>query len=69
MTSMPMNAGFAVNKVAIDAPWRWLAAGWRDMWAAPVLSLGYGVCVVGGGLVIVAALWRSGLASLIPVAR
>lgn len=68
MTSMPMNAGFAVNKVAIDAPWRWLAAGWRDMWAAPALSLGYGVCVVGGGLVIVTALWRSGLASLIPVA-
>ncbi len=62
------NAGFAVNKVATDAPWRWLGAGWRDMRAAPLLSLGYGLCVVGGGLVIVTALWRTGLSSLIPVA-
>ena len=28
--------------VPIDAPWTWLAAGWRDMWRAPWLSLGYG---------------------------
>lgn len=68
MTSTPMNTSFEVNRVAIDAPWRWLAAGWRDMWAAPVQSLGYGICVVGGGLIIVAALWRLNLSSLIPVA-
>ena len=59
---------FAVNRVTVDAPWRWLGAGWRDMWAAPLQSIGYGICVVGGGLVIIAGLWRSGLSSLIPVA-
>ena len=33
----------AVKTVAADAPWTWLAAGWRDMWHYPMLSLGYGV--------------------------
>ncbi len=28
--------------VPFDAPWAWLAAGWRDLWTQPVLSLGYG---------------------------
>lgn len=32
----------APHKVPSDAPWNWLAAGWRDLWQAPVLSLGYG---------------------------
>ena len=52
----------------MDAPWRWLGAGWKDLWAAPVLSIGYGLLVVGGGALLVLALWRAGLASLIPVA-
>jgi len=33
---------FVVKSVAFDAPWAWLAAGWRDMWATPAISLGYG---------------------------
>src|SRR5262249_2733454 len=33
----------ALNEVAFDAPWDWLACGWRDFWAAPVVSLSYGV--------------------------
>lgn len=68
MTSAPMNAGFAVNRVSIDAPWRWLGAGWRDLCAAPMQSLGYGLFIVGGGLLIIAALWRFHMSSLIPVA-
>ena len=28
-------AGVTVGRVAFDAPWSWLAAGWRDMWAVP----------------------------------
>lgn len=67
-TTASSNAAIAVNRVPMDAPWRWLAAGWRDMWTAPLLSIGYGLCIVGGGVVIVAALWRAALASLIPVA-
>ncbi len=51
-----------------DAPWRWLAAGWRDLLKTPFLSVGYGVAVIGGGAAIVYALWRTGNAPLVPVA-
>src|SRR5215467_1571330 len=36
-------AGVIVEQVPFDAPWNWLAAGWRDMWTAPRVSLAYGV--------------------------
>ena len=32
----------AIRRVAFDAPWAWLAAGWRDLWSSPVISLTYG---------------------------
>src|SRR5215468_10558306 len=35
-------AGVIVEQVPFDAPWNWLAAGWRDLWAAPRISLAYG---------------------------
>lgn len=54
--------------LTMDAPWRWLGAGFRDMMRAPHLSLGYGALVIGGGAGIVYLLWQSGYASLIPVA-
>ena len=56
-----------IRKIATDAPWRWLAAGWGDIKRAPAMSLGYGLAVVGAGLAINAILWRSGLSSWIPV--
>lgn len=55
-------------RLPLDAPWRWLAAGWRDLWAAPIQSIGYGVLIVGGGGLIIYVLWRAGLAALVPVA-
>ena len=36
-------SGVTVEQVAFDAPWSWLAAGWRDMWTVPHVSLAYGV--------------------------
>ena len=36
-------AGVTVEQVPFDTPWNWLAAGWRDMWAIPRISLAYGV--------------------------
>ncbi len=33
---------FRINEISFDAPWQWLAAGWRDMWSVPAVSLGYG---------------------------
>ncbi len=32
----------AIQRVAFDAPWNWLAAGWRDLWSTPAISLAYG---------------------------
>ncbi|MHA7872866.1 MAG: DUF2189 domain-containing protein, partial [Hyphococcus sp.] len=56
------------KQLSMDAPWGWLGAGWRDLMRAPMLSLGYGVLVVGGGAGITYLLWRAGYSSLIPVA-
>ena len=36
--------------ITFDAPWRWLGAGLRDMMRAPLLSIGYGVFIIGGRL-------------------
>jgi uncharacterized membrane protein len=55
-------------QISLDAPWTWLAAGWRDLTRAPLYSLGYGAIVVGGGALITYGLWRSGFSALIPVA-
>lgn len=48
-----------VQKIARDAPWEWLASGWRDMWATPSISLVYGfvffavsVCLTSGLMVL-----------------
>ena len=54
--------------LSMDAPWRWLGAGFRDLLRAPLQSLGYGAAVIGGGGGVVWLLWRSGYASLTPVA-
>ena len=41
-----------INRVELDRPWAWLAAGWRDLTRAPALGLTYGVAfaVVGGAI-------------------
>jgi uncharacterized membrane protein len=58
-----------LRTVAFDAPWEWLAAGWRDFWFAPVVSLTYGAvfAVLAAGLTI--GLFSFGLeALLLPIA-
>jgi uncharacterized membrane protein len=50
----------------MDDPWRWLAAGWRDLWRTPGLSLGYGAAFVVIGLLVTAGLWSVGLESMSP---
>jgi len=36
------KSGVAIGRIPFDAPWDWLAAGWRDLWSVPRISLGYG---------------------------
>ncbi len=45
-----------IRTVASARPWVWLAAGWRDMRAAPMISGFYGVLVVVSSFVLVAGL-------------
>jgi uncharacterized membrane protein len=54
-----------VRKVAKDAPWEWMAAGWRDMWHSSSISLAYGLgfAVVSSAMTI--ALTALNLSSLV----
>lgn len=61
------QVGFAVRRVTLDSPWEWLAAGWRDLRAVPLISLGYGVVFTLVGWLLVTALNRLEMISLIPI--
>jgi uncharacterized membrane protein len=54
-----------IRKVALDRPWYWLAAGWRDLWRAPLISLGCGVIFAAAGYAITLGLWWAGLIYLV----
>jgi uncharacterized membrane protein len=54
-----------VQRVAFDAPWAWLAAGWRDMWAAPQISLTYGAVFAAVSMGLTLALAAGGLEALV----
>lgn len=64
----PVPVHGAAASVSLEAPWRWLGAGWRDLWQTPWLSLGYGLVFVCGGALISAGLWMADLSSVIPAA-
>lgn len=55
----------AAVRIAPDAPWAWLAAGLRDIWRVPAISLAYGLlfAVVSGALTF--ALFRLDLQYLL----
>jgi uncharacterized membrane protein len=56
----------ALRAPTLDDPWRWLAAGWRDLWRYPAVSLGYGTAFLLIGLLVTAGLWYAGLESVAP---
>jgi uncharacterized membrane protein len=58
-----LAAGFAPRRIAFDAPWQWLAAGWRDMWTAPQLSLAYGGLFAIGAAILAIGLLKLEAAS------
>ena len=57
----------SVRAVAFDAPWEWLSAGWRDMWAVPHVSLSYGSAFAIGAAVLLWGLFFMGWEALILV--
>jgi len=54
-----------LREVAFDAPWEWLACGWRDFWAAPVVSFSCGLLFAGLAAVLCVGLISYGWGSLI----
>ncbi len=40
------NSTQEINRVTLDHPWQWIAAGWRDITRAPMISLTYGLLFV-----------------------
>lgn len=46
------------RRVPFDAPWEWLAAGWRDLWMVPGVSLIYGAAFAIAALVLCLGLMR-----------
>lgn len=34
---------FEIARIEADAPWRWVAKGWTDMWVMPPVSFAYGL--------------------------
>lgn len=51
--------------IPFDAPWMWLAAGWRDFWFAPVVSFCYGGMFAGLAAALSVGLLSYGLEALI----
>jgi uncharacterized membrane protein len=58
---------YIIREVPFDAPYSWLAAGWRDMWRVPRVSLAYGAIFALAGLLLAVGLTQVGLLSLIIV--
>ncbi len=58
-----------IRKVAFDAPWNWLGAGWRDYWSAPLISFAYGAsCSAIAYAFVLGLLQTSTLPLLLPLA-
>jgi len=71
--TMPHARGLAeapeIRRVAFDAPWNWLGAGWRDLWSAPQISLIYGAGFSFAAYALVWSLLRSdSLPLILPLA-
>jgi uncharacterized membrane protein len=59
--------GFPVRRVPLDAPWDWLARGWRDLCALPLASLSYGAAFAVAAWIVLLVLILLGATSLVPV--
>jgi uncharacterized membrane protein len=58
---------YAIREVPFDAPWSWLASGWRDIWCVPRVSLAYGAIFAVAGILLSFGLTQVGLQSLVLV--
>ena len=57
----PTAGQVQILRVPVDRPWVWLAAGWQDLTATPVVSFFYGAGVVLAGWLLVILLLQAGI--------
>lgn len=63
------SAGLPVRDIPFDAPWEWLAGGWRDMWRVWPISLTYGAVFAIAALALLVGLFmRGGQAIIVTLA-
>jgi uncharacterized membrane protein len=65
MEQINRPAAADIARVPFDAPWTWLAAGWRDFWNAPQISLLYGGAFTALSVALTFGLSAGGMASLV----
>lgn len=65
LETAPPAGGIDVAVLPLDAPWAWLAAGWRDLCAAPLISLSYGGTFAGVAALLTGLLASRGMEALI----
>jgi uncharacterized membrane protein len=56
---------FTIRQVTMEQPWRWLAAGWSDLWRSPGISLAYGALLTAVSFCVTAGLFLTGLEYLL----
>lgn len=54
-----------IETVNFDAPWIWMSKGWNDFRKKPLLSLGYGLVVSLGGLLLTLGLFSLNMSALV----
>jgi uncharacterized membrane protein len=59
------NAFVEIRSVSLEAPWRWIAAGWADMRRMMPISLAYGAVFTVIAVALTLGLTRIGMGSLI----
>jgi len=66
-TTGPSEKIRSASRIAFDAPWEWLGAGWRDLWRIPHVSLIYGAAFATASVLLVVGLTWAGSQSLVLV--
>ncbi|MCB1509574.1 MAG: DUF2189 domain-containing protein [Hyphomicrobiaceae bacterium] len=61
------SGSVVIKSPPFDAPWDWLAAGWRDLWTVPHISLTYGAAFSIGAVVMLMGFVTFGLQSVMMV--
>ena len=57
-TSRHVTLRRPVQRVDVEAPWRWLRLGWRDLVQARAVSLSFGVAIALASLLLINLLWH-----------